>query len=63
MREHEDHSEVLAVGPEEAARLMGIGRTMVFNLIHDGRLRARKIGRRTLILRGDIEKFLEELPS
>jgi excisionase family DNA binding protein len=30
--------------PEEAAQLLGVGRTMVFELIRTGRLRSVKIG-------------------
>jgi len=30
--------------PEEAAELLGVGRTMVFELIRTGRLRSVKIG-------------------
>jgi excisionase family DNA binding protein len=34
---------------EEAARLLGIGRTTVYDLLRSGRLRSIKIGRRRLV--------------
>ena len=40
----------------------GISRTATFAAIKDGRLVARKAGRRTLITHEDGEKFLRSLP-
>lgn len=48
---------------EEAARALGIGRTFVFQLIKEGRLKAVKIGRRTLIPVAECEAFLSRLGS
>ena len=45
----EKPSSTLFVPVEEAARRLGIGRTLTFRLIKDGRIRATKIGRRTVI--------------
>lgn len=53
----------LALSPEEAARLLGLGRTKLFELLQSGKLRSRKIGRRTLILRTDLQDFLVQLPT
>ncbi len=50
------------LSPVEAALVAGIGRTVVFQLIADGRLPARKIGRKTIVLRRDLMGFLESLP-
>jgi excisionase family DNA binding protein len=47
----------------EAARTLGIGRSTIYRLIGEGRLPIRKIGRRTLILRSDIDTFIEALPN
>lgn len=47
--------------PEVMVRL-GIGRDSVYKLIRGGKLTAKKCGRRTLILEGDLQKFLEALP-
>ncbi|GGF82120.1 hypothetical protein GCM10007301_47790 [Azorhizobium oxalatiphilum] len=45
-----------------AARIMGVGRSTVFEEIKTGRLEARKIGRKTLITRSAIENWLSNLP-
>jgi excisionase family DNA binding protein len=47
----------------EAARTLGIGRSTIYSLISEGRLPIRKIGRRTLIFRSDIDAFIAALPS
>lgn len=39
----------LAVSPERAAQMLGLGRTKVFSLLADGELPHMKVGRRTLI--------------
>jgi excisionase family DNA binding protein len=41
----------------------GIGRSTVYELINNGRLTARKLGKRTLIMRSDAEAFLSSLPK
>lgn len=40
-----------------------IGRTKAYEEIDAGRLKIRKLGRKTLILRTDAEAWLENLPS
>jgi hypothetical protein len=45
-----------------AAEIAGIGRTKIFEFIGTGALPARKVGKRTIILRGDLMAFLDELP-
>ena len=52
----------LAVSIGEAAQLIGLGRTRINELIKSGELPARKAGRRTLLLRADVETFLQNLP-
>ena len=46
---------------EDAAKALGIGRTFVFQLIKEGRLKAVKVGRRTLIPVREVEAFLARL--
>ncbi|HEY8127643.1 MAG TPA: helix-turn-helix domain-containing protein [Hyphomicrobium sp.] len=52
-----------AVSISEAAARSGFGRDKIYQAIRDGRLIARKFGRRTLILTADLDKFLQELPN
>lgn len=46
----------------EACRVAGIGRTKIYEAISNGRLTARKLGKRTLVLRADLQAFLASLP-
>ena len=48
-RELRDSIGVLAVAPDEAARLAGVGRTTLYAAIGAGALRSIKIGKRRLI--------------
>lgn len=53
----------LALSPEQAAEAAGIGRTQLFQLIRSGELKARKCGRRTIILRNELNEWLQSLPT
>ena len=46
----------------EACKVCGLGRTTVYEAISAGSLKARKFGKRTLILRTDLQDFLSALP-
>jgi excisionase family DNA binding protein len=46
----------------ETCRVSGIGRTNIYGLIKAGALRARKHGKRTLVLHRDLQRLLENLP-
>lgn len=59
---HSDDDAPLALGISAAARAAGIGRSTVFEEINAGRLKARKAGRRTLILKDDLAAWLASLP-
>lgn len=52
----------LAFTLEQAGLVSGIGRSAVCIAVRDGRLAARKCGRRTLVLREDLRAFLTALP-
>lgn len=52
----------LALCVEKAATAAGIGRTKLYEAIKLGKLRARKVGRHTVILTDDLKAFLESLP-
>jgi len=45
---------------EEGAALLGCGRTKVFDLIKQGRLRVVKLGTRTIIPRSEVLRLLAE---
>ncbi|RVP07429.1 DNA-binding protein [Sinorhizobium meliloti] len=47
---------------DEAVEVSGIGRTNLYAAIRDGRLKARKHGRRTVIISDDLKAFLLSLP-
>lgn len=53
----------LAHSVENAAALLDVGRTTVFELIRTGRLRAVKLGGRTLIPDAALRDFLAGLPA
>jgi excisionase family DNA binding protein len=46
----------------EACAMAGIGRTKIYQAINDGSLPARKCGKRTIILRSDVFRYLASLP-
>jgi excisionase family DNA binding protein len=46
----------------ETGELINIGPTKLFELIKAGKLKRRKVGRKRLVLDGDLENFLETLP-
>lgn len=45
----------------EVREATGMGRNQVYAAINSGKLRARKLGRKTLILKSDLEEFLQSL--
>lgn len=52
-----------ALSISDACEMSGVGRTTIYAAIAEGRLKARKLGRRTLILRDDLTHFLVALPE
>lgn len=50
----------ILLSAEEAAEMLGIGRTFVFELIANGRLESITIGRRRLIPRDALERLVAE---
>lgn len=55
-------SDPIAYTIPEAVQASGIGRSTLYEKIADGSLPARKLGRRTLILRADLEAMISSLP-
>lgn len=56
-------SQRLAVSPEEAARLIGVGRTTIFAALKAGRLRSSKLGARRLIKTSAIVEWIDTLET
>lgn len=50
----------LAYSVQDACRVSSIGRTRLYSLIKDGKLEARKIGKRTLIPAASLHRLIEE---
>jgi hypothetical protein len=55
-------SKRLALSVQDVVVLSGLGRTLVFAAIKNGHLVARKCGRRTIVLRPDLHRWLNSLP-
>jgi hypothetical protein len=53
----------LAFSLEQAGQISGIGRSQLYLAVREGRLNARKCGRRTVVLRADLSDFLNRLPA
>ncbi|GLS29324.1 Helix-turn-helix domain-containing protein [Mesorhizobium albiziae] len=41
---------------------IGIGKTKIYQEMRKGRIRARKSGRRTIVLASEVERYLRSLP-
>lgn len=50
-----------AISIREFTALTGLGRTSTYREIREGRLKVRKVGRRTLILQEDVQAWLTAL--
>lgn len=48
---------------EQACALTGVGKTKLYEVLDSGELPAKKWGKRTLILKTDLEKFLSKLDA
>lgn len=53
----------LSLSIEEVSAATGLGRTKIYEAIGAGALPAKKWGKRTLILKADLEAFLAGLDS
>lgn len=56
-------NKVLSYSVAEAVEASGVGRSFLYEQIKSGRLKARKLGRRTLILAEDMQSWLAALPK
>ncbi|PSO12620.1 MULTISPECIES: helix-turn-helix domain-containing protein [unclassified Sphingobium] len=55
---HDPLKQKLSVGPEEAARMIGIGRTNMFGLIANGTVKSRKLGSRRVVLVSSLRELI-----
>ena len=53
----------MSLSIEEAKKATGFGRTKLYEAINQGLLPAKKYGKRTIILKRDLEKFLDGLET
>ena len=53
----------IAYSVDDIVALVGIGRSLLFEELAAGRLAARKVGRRTIVLDADLSVWLERLPE
>ena len=55
--------ERLLVSPEEAAAMIGIGRTRIYELLARGEIPSRRIGRSRRIDPADVRAYVDRLPE
>jgi excisionase family DNA binding protein len=53
----------LALTIKQACTISNVGRSKLYVAIQQGSLRARKLGKKTLILPADLERWLADLPA
>ncbi len=63
MAEAVPHGLPVTVSVEEAALLLGIGRTIAYRLVLARDLRSVKIGGRRLVIRTSIEEYVSRLEA
>jgi excisionase family DNA binding protein len=63
MDESQPLFEPLAFSVPEACRVAGVGRTKLCEALQSGALRSRRNGTKHLILRADLESWLQSLPT
>lgn len=53
----------LAFDLNEAAESVGVGKSTIVTAVRDGKLRVRAINSTVIVLRSDLEKWLDGLPD
>jgi excisionase family DNA binding protein len=59
----EQRFERLGYSVHESAKLASVGRSTIYEELASGRLRGRKLGRRTIITGVDLREWLAALPA
>ncbi len=57
------HGDMLAYSVAHSAKSLALSRAEIYNRINRGELRAKKHGRRTIILHDDLQAYLLSLPD
>ncbi|MCM0752927.1 DNA-binding protein [Brucella pseudogrignonensis] len=52
-----------AYGITDAAKYLSVHRSTIYRLAHNGELKIKKIAGRAVVLREDLDKFLDNLPA
>ena len=52
-----------AYSVSEVTKTTGLGKTNIYQLIKDGSLHAKKVGRRTIVLEAELDRYLNALPD
>lgn len=60
---YERKLEAIGLSVIEAARIAGVGRSTLYEALASGKLQARKLGTRTIILETDLRAWLASLPA
>jgi excisionase family DNA binding protein len=58
-----DRLQQIGMSPEEAAKVAGVGRSLIFQALKQRKLEGRKAGRRTIITKTALECWLGNLPK
>jgi excisionase family DNA binding protein len=59
----DEDGSILLMSVEKAALALGIGRTQIFSLIAQGAISSVKIGRRRLVVKHDLNEFVQRLSA
>lgn len=62
MKDQSEKLEPLAYSIADACRVSSIGKTRLYELINEGRLKTRKVGKRTLIPAASLRALIEGKP-
>ncbi|RUX03313.1 MAG: DNA-binding protein [Mesorhizobium sp.] len=58
-----EYPESAFVAPEEAAAMIGIGRSMLFELLKAGTIKSSRLRSRRLIAREEVQRFIDQLKA
>ena len=59
----EQSEDRIAYDVREACAMLGIGLNSFYEAVRSGKLKAKKLGAKTLVLRDDIKEFARSLPD